>query len=248
MRLERIWTPASAGVCVPVSTLADQVHPAPGHRYARVGPDGLRRRDRRQLDFPVVLQGKPGPESGASTETSFDSDLALLISSRREPASEADIAYGVEDQVKDDLLQLNSVCLNGRSFGEFQLDSDFVVLRFATRQSNDLQDRLINVQAVFVRRRFLDKGADSIENVCGTIAVGHNATQCLAHLVHIGWRCPEPARRSMRVCDRCADTALPSSCYKDLRIVWNSSSSLKGLPRNATAPACIACRRDSLWS
>jgi hypothetical protein len=37
-------------------------------------------------------------------------------------------------------------------------------------------------------------------------------------------------------------------CYKALRIVWNSSSSLKGLPRNATAPACIACRRDSLPS
>ena len=32
------------------------------------------------------------------------------------------------------------------------------------------------------------------------------------------------------------------------RMVWSNSSSLKGFPRNATAPACIARRRDSLSS
>src|SRR6266404_6998909 len=30
------------------------------------------------------------------------------------------------------------------------------------------------------------------------------------------------------------------------RMIWSNCSSLKGLPRNATAPACIARRRDSL--
>ncbi len=101
------------------------------------------------------------------------------------------------------MLQLDSVCLNDRkAFGEFQLDSDLVVLRFATRESNNLQNRLINVQAVLARRRFLDESADSTEDVSGTIAVGHNATKRVVHLLHIGWRCTQPAQRSMRVRNR----------------------------------------------
>ena len=33
----------------------------------------------------------------------------------------------------------------------------------------------------------------------------------------------------------------------DMQLLWNSCSSLKGLPRKATAPACMARLRDS-WS
>jgi hypothetical protein len=40
--------------------------------------------------------------------------------------------------------------------------------------------------------------------------------------------------------DQPANFILPSSCDKAERMVWSNCSSLKGLSKNATAPACIA--------
>src|SRR5205807_6740245 len=86
----------------------------------------------------------------------------------------ADAAHrldGVDDQVKNDLLQLNSVSLNERqALRELRLHRDAILHRFATGQSNHLKDRFVDVQAILPWRRLLDKGPHSVDYVAGSIA------------------------------------------------------------------------------
>src|SRR5215831_3415602 len=47
----------------------------------------------------------------------------------------------------------------------------------------------------------------------------------------------------VHICTTLGHLAIPelSSCHKAPRMAWNKSSSVNGLPRKATAPACNAC-------
>src|SRR3546814_3918636 len=77
------------------------------------------------------------------------SDLSarcIFPSADQQPARPfADTAHrfdGVDDQVKDHLLQLDSISLNDRqALRELRLHRDIVFHHFATGQGNDLNDR-----------------------------------------------------------------------------------------------------------
>ena len=66
------------------------------------------------------------------------------------------------------MLQLDSVCQNEwHIIRELSPYHYTVSLYFAVRQRNDFLDRLVNVEPVFSRRRFLSQRADSADDFDG---------------------------------------------------------------------------------
>ena len=78
----------------------------------------------------------------------------------------------VQDQVQDDLLQLNTIALNGRQrFIEADLDRDSILGKCAARQFNDLVHRLIEIKTALFRRRIPDLITDAVDDVTGSIGI-----------------------------------------------------------------------------
>ena len=62
----------------------------------------------------------------------------------------------VQDQVQDDLLQLNTIALNGNNLvSKPGLNRDAIPDDCASRQYNHLVDRRIEIKMILSRRRFL---------------------------------------------------------------------------------------------
>ena len=89
----------------------------------------------------------------------------------------------VQDQVQDDLLQLNTIPLNGKqSVRKPGLDRDTILGDCASRQYNHLIDRRIEIKTLLSRRRFLDVITDAVDDVSGSIGIAHDAAERFANL------------------------------------------------------------------
>ena len=86
----------------------------------------------------------------------------------------------IHNQVEDDLLQLNTIPLNGkRPLREVGLDRDSILGDCASRQYNHFIDRLIEIKTILLRRRFLDVVADPVDDGSGSIGIAHDTARAL---------------------------------------------------------------------
>jgi AraC-like DNA-binding protein len=92
-----------------------------------------------------------------------------------------DRAHGfgcVEDQVQDDLLQLNTIPLNGsQPVRQAGLDRDSSPDDHASRQPNRLFGRFIQIKTMLSRRRFPDVSPDTIDDVSGPVGVAYDTAE-----------------------------------------------------------------------
>ena len=92
----------------------------------------------------------------------------------------------VQYQVQDDLLQLNTIALNGKQpVRKSGLDRDTIPDDCASRQHNHLIDRLIEIETLLSRRRFLDVITDAVDDVSGSIGIAHDAGERLPDLAQV---------------------------------------------------------------
>ena len=117
----------------------------------------------------------------------------------------ADAAHrfdGVDDQVEDHLLQLDSISLNERqALRELRLHRDAVLHHFASGQGNDLEDRFVDLQAILPWGRLLDEGTDPADDVAGSLAVLDDATERLPDLLQIRRLGAKPAQGGIGIGD-----------------------------------------------
>jgi hypothetical protein len=93
----------------------------------------------------------------------------------------------IQNQVQDDLLQLNTIPLNGkRLLRRPHLNQHPMPADCAPRQFNYLGDRLIEIKAILSRRRFLDVGPDAIDDVAGSIGIAHDTPERFSDFAQIG--------------------------------------------------------------
>ena len=132
---------------------------------------------------------QPGPESRRLTRTPFEASAAVLISNSRVPSLSAVHRFdGVDDQVEDHLLQLDPVRMNERqALRELRPHPDAVLHHFAAGQGDDLNDRLVDLQALLPRGSFLDEGPDPADDLAGTFAVIRDLAEDLPDLAEFGW-------------------------------------------------------------
>src|ERR1700756_5733606 len=83
---------------------------------------------------------------------------------------------GVDDQVKDHLLQLDAISFNGRkALSELRLHRDAVLHQFAMGEGNDLEDRFVDLHSILPWGRLPDERMDPADDVAGTTAVPDRA-------------------------------------------------------------------------
>src|ERR1700704_5654837 len=94
----------------------------------------------------------------------------------------------VQDQVQDDLLQLNTIPLDGsQSLRKVGLDRDSILGNCASRQYDHLVDRLVKIKTAHSRRRFLDLVTDPIDDISGSIVICHDTLERLPDFAEV-WR------------------------------------------------------------
>src|SRR3546814_8146499 len=153
------------------------------------------------------------PPSSTRTDTLFPYTAlfrsvlrCLFPSAYQQPARPfADTAHrfdGFDDQVKDHLLQLDSISLNDRqALRELRLHRDIVVHHFATGQGKDLNDRFVELQGILPRGLLLDESTDAADDLGRTPSVLDGTTKRLPDLVQI-WRLgTQPAQGRLGIGD-----------------------------------------------
>jgi len=94
----------------------------------------------------------------------------------------------VQNQVQDDLLQLNTIPLNGRQLlRRLQLERNTMSGDCAPRQFNHLGDRLIKIKAILSRRRLLYMSPDTVDDAAGSIGIAHDTPERFSDFAQI-WR------------------------------------------------------------
>ena len=84
----------------------------------------------------------------------------------------------IQHQVQEDLLQLNTIPLNGkRPFRKVSIYRDAILGDCASRQSNHLIDSLVEIKASLLRRLFLDVITDPVDDGAGSIGIAQDAAE-----------------------------------------------------------------------
>jgi len=84
----------------------------------------------------------------------------------------------IQNQVQGDLLQLNTISLNGKHpLSKVGVYRDSILGNFASRQYNHFIDRLIDIKTILSRGRFLDVITDSVDYGSGSIGIGHDTLE-----------------------------------------------------------------------
>jgi hypothetical protein len=97
---------------------------------------------------------------------------------------------GVEDQVQNDLLQLNTISLNRKQpVRQAGPDRDSILGDCASRESNHLGDRVIKINAILSGRGFLDVITDPVDDVSSPIGIAHDTDERFPDLAQV-WRLP----------------------------------------------------------
>jgi hypothetical protein len=85
------------------------------------------------------------------------------------------------------------------------LHADPVLRRFAARQHGDLADHVVDLEALFARRRFPDEAANPADHLTGSIAVANDTIEGLLGLAQL-WRLrSHPTQGRLGVGDDSAD-------------------------------------------
>src|SRR5712691_3633351 len=117
--------------------------------------------------------------------------LGLLGADQQLSWPRLDRAHGfdrVQDQVQHDLLQLNTISLDWKQpLREVGLDRDSILGDFASRQYDHLVDRLVEIKTTLSRRRFLDLVTDPVNDISGSIGIGHDTLERFPDFAEI-WR------------------------------------------------------------
>ena len=93
-----------------------------------------------------------------------------------------------QDQVQDNLLHLDAIPLNGKQpLREAGLNRDSILGNCASRQNNNLIDRLIEIKTILSRRCFLDLITDPTDDVSGSIGVAYDTAKRFPDLAEV-WR------------------------------------------------------------
>ena len=83
-------------------------------------------------------------------------------------------------------MQLNTIPLNGRQpLRKAGLDRDSILGDCASRQSNHLVDRLVEIKTALSRRRFLDLITDPVDDVSGSIGIAHDTAERFPDLAQV---------------------------------------------------------------
>jgi hypothetical protein len=87
---------------------------------------------------------------------------------------------GVEDQIENYLLELDSVYSNERqTLRELRLRRDAVLHQFGTGQGNDFQDDFVDLNIILPWRLFPDESTDPADDFTGALAVLDNTVERL---------------------------------------------------------------------
>jgi hypothetical protein len=109
-------------------------------------------------------------------------------------------------QVEEHLLEFDPISLNEwQAVGEFDLHRHSIFQRFAAGELDHLADCSIDLQGLPPRRRPLDEGANTVDDLGGSIAVLNNSSERLPHLFQIRRPSVQPAQSCGGVCDGCGD-------------------------------------------
>jgi hypothetical protein len=102
------------------------------------------------------------------------------------PIDRAHCLDRVQDQIQDDLLQLNTIPLNGKQLlRKPHLERNPMLGNCAPRQFDYLGDRLIKIKPILSRRRFLGVSPDTVDDVAGSISVAHDTPERFSDFVQI---------------------------------------------------------------
>ena len=111
---------------------------------------------------------------------------SVLINNSRGPVDRAHGFNRVQDQVQDDLLQLNTIAVDGKqSVRQAGLDRDAILGDYASRQSNHLIDCLIKIKMLLSRRRFLHLLTDAVDDVSGSIGIAYDTAERFPNLSQV---------------------------------------------------------------
>src|SRR6476620_3756347 len=92
----------------------------------------------------------------------------------------------IQNQVQDDLLQLNTISLNGKHpLSKVGVYRDSILGNFASRQYDHFIDRLIEIKTILSRRRFLDVVADSFDDLSGSIGSAYDTVELFLDLAQV---------------------------------------------------------------
>ena len=99
-------------------------------------------------------------------------------------------------------MQLDFISLDAwQAFGELCLHRDIVLYRLATRQSNDLANRFIDIEGILPRRRLLDESTDPADDVDGSIAFSDGMTERFPDLRQMRWLGVQPVQSRLGIVD-----------------------------------------------
>ena len=103
--------------------------------------------------------------------------------------------HGVDDQIKDDLLEFNPVPRDERqTVGELRPHRNVVLHRFGTSELDDLSDCVIDVQPIRSRRRPFHKITDAANDIARSKAVLDDARDRSPRLLEIRRPRGQPAQ------------------------------------------------------
>jgi hypothetical protein len=92
----------------------------------------------------------------------------------------------IQNQVQDDLLQLNTISLNGkRPLHKVGIYRNSILGDCASRQSNHLIDGLTEIKANLLRSLFLDVITDPVDDLSGSIGIAQDAVEGFSNLTQI---------------------------------------------------------------
>jgi hypothetical protein len=116
------------------------------------------------------------------------------------PANRAHRFDRVQNQVQDNLLQLNTIPLNGKQLLRGpHLERNPVPGDRAPRQFNHFGDRLVEVKTILARRRFLYVSPYAVDDVSSSIGIAHDTPERFSHLAQIRRPFGEEIQRRARV-------------------------------------------------
>src|SRR3954471_23824679 len=91
---------------------------------------------------------------------------------------------GIDDQVKQHLLQLDPITLDARqALCQLRAHRDAVVCGLRTGKSNNFDDSIVDLHGVLSCGRLLDKCADSPDDLACASSLLHNEREYFIHLM-----------------------------------------------------------------
>ena len=177
----------------------------PADRQAHSHAAGLCRVER--LEQPVQIAcRKPGAQVAHRYQHAIGS---VSLCADAEMTMSADVRHcldGIEDEIEDNLLHLDSVPVDRRDLGaELGLQCDIGALQLGPHEGYHLDDELVDVEHLPPRQGLPGERTDSVDDFAGPLPVLDDAFQRLPCLRHIRRSCFKPSHRGFGISDHARD-------------------------------------------